>query len=435
MIPQFLIIIFYLVASSCSAMEPETNIDAAKMALAKQHGLIGYAIKQIGITYNEDGSVCNSPLPNLITDRIIEYIKYAIAQNLKFEKIIPNPFTMYGMPKPGDTTLSYIDFIRNKFYLSMAHNPCKPELAAGLREKIVIWDLKNNTHADLTPPSPGTSYAKTIEPGIEHLAYNPQGTQLASVSNVDYTIHIWDLTTQNIILSKKLTDSIYQLLFNHDGTKLIVGTYSKFVIWDIKTNTYQLKTVQTIPTGTVCSPDGRTIASSINTDITLWDLKSKLNETTPAEHSLNSLAFNNNGTQLVSASIHTFTERFNRLKKELQPPLTLDNDTLISQIIYCSKLNKYFILTTKNSIISIDPDKFIIDNEKQLMPTARGEQLLQSRFNKDGSKLTQIISVSRPETSHIKYYDLTPDLNSYTIEQLLAIKHQQETSSKNKDPL
>ena len=69
------------------------------------------------------------------------------------------------------------------------------------------------------------------------------------------------------------------------------------------------------------------------------------------------------------------------------------------------------------------------------MPTARGEQLLQSRFNKDGSKLTQIISVSRPETSHIKYYDLTPDLNSYTIEQLLAIKHQQETSSKNKDPL
>ena len=142
MIPQFLIIIFYLVASSCSAMEPETNIDAAKIALAKKYGPTGYLVKQLGITYNPDGSVCNPRFDDSITDRIIEYIKYAVAQNLKFEKIIPNPFTMYGMPKPGDTTLSYIDFIRNKFYLSMAHNPCKPELAAGLREKIVIWDLQ-----------------------------------------------------------------------------------------------------------------------------------------------------------------------------------------------------------------------------------------------------------------------------------------------------
>ena len=84
-----LLILF--VISSCYAMEPETHIVLDKMALVKQHGLIGYTIKQIGITYNPDGSVCNPPLPNLFTEQIIEYVKYAEAHGLKKIVItIPN---------------------------------------------------------------------------------------------------------------------------------------------------------------------------------------------------------------------------------------------------------------------------------------------------------------------------------------------------------
>lgn len=258
----------------CHAMEPEDRIDPAKMALVKRYGLTGYIIKQLGITYNDNGSVRSFPLPGQITDQIIENIKRAEAQGLQsFILNIPNPSDYFTKNKTStsveklrasgyswlmqnigqympqswqsDYSQKQDHFNANRHYTGAIINPCRPEIAAATITDIVLWDLIN-------PYRPVPTILPFDMANINSFAYNPTGSQIAISRHG--SIKICDLETKKVVSTEVPVQHAigftYSLLFSHDGNKLIAyrndGETGRVNIYDVTKKTWSFKTIDRI---------------------------------------------------------------------------------------------------------------------------------------------------------------------------------------------
>ena len=66
--------------------------------------------------------------------------------------------------------------------------------------------------------------------------FNHDGTKIVSGS-YDKTIRVWNVDTGECILTLKgHTWSVYSVVFNHDGTKIVSGSYDNTIrVWNVDT--------------------------------------------------------------------------------------------------------------------------------------------------------------------------------------------------------
>jgi WD40 repeat protein len=158
---------------------------------------------------------------------------------------------------------------------------------------------------ELVPTLTGHSSGHTN--GVNCVAFNPDGTLLASGSN-DQTIKLWDVAaTREKATLKGHAHWVLSLAFSPDGTLLASGSHDKTVkLWDVKTGEDKatLKGHISGVNSVGFSPDGTLLASaSQDGTIKLWDVKTGHNKATLKGHTgwVNSVAFSPDGT-LASAS-------------------------------------------------------------------------------------------------------------------------------------
>lgn len=200
--------------------------------------------------------------------------------------------------------------------------------SGGNDHTIKIWDLSphNNLNQDHSINSERSTYLKSTLTehlgAIYALAFLPNQNLLISGS-ADWTIKIWDLSTNQVIKTLEgHQGSIRALAVSPDGHTLVSGSTDGTVrVWDLKTLTLQHTLIgHTDLVRTVAiSPDGQLIASgSWDKTIKLWtlspqtkaDLKNHHQSNSPKligtltghQEYINSLAFTPDGQMLISGS-------------------------------------------------------------------------------------------------------------------------------------
>ena len=155
-----------------------------------------------------------------------------------------------------------------------------------------------------------TADLKDILVGHEHnvhgLAFSPSGKILASAGS-DGTIRLWDVNTRETLKTIAVFGGgIDQVAFSPSGDILVSsGRNSPIEFWDVNTGEH-LKSItpQKITHAIAFSPDGRTLASSHQTEINLWNVDTgELTETfTGHTDYIYPIVFSPDGKTLISGS-------------------------------------------------------------------------------------------------------------------------------------
>ena len=71
---------------------------------------------------------------------------------------------------------------------------------------------------------------------VTSVGFNHDGTKIVSGS-YDKTIRVWNVDTGECILTLKgHTDGVRSVVFNHDGTKIVSGSYDNTIrVWNVDT--------------------------------------------------------------------------------------------------------------------------------------------------------------------------------------------------------
>lgn len=235
-------------------------------------------------------------------------------------------------------------------------------------------------------------------------AYNPQGTLRADAEH--NRIRVCDLQTNNVFLSRKVTGPVYEVIFNHDGTKLVISLYESLMyVLDISTRKLS-ETMIDHPHALeiVRSPDGKTFASvslleDESSSVALWNLKDQevdcLDTLQDVMHRC--LAFISDGTQLVvgrhdgNINIWDLKNRICKLVQYSPKPHSIDAK---GQIAYCARTNTLFSAPDKWTSKLNSIDSFDLKTNKirfNLVPLVKTDKVLEYTFSDDGSKLAQIV--------------------------------------------
>jgi hypothetical protein len=379
-----------------------TKKPLTSMELAKRYGYIGCLIKQIGTTYNEDGTSNNYQFPELVTDLIIEFVKDDLFKKIPLEKLTRPPLN-FEIPVKG-----YLQVV--------AHNPIKPEIALAA-QNLVLWNIENNSSYEL--PLIDKPSRRTV---FDLLAYSPQGKllvgELWTTSEKQNQIYIWNLTTKQITHSIKelLPDTI---LFTHDENQLVIDNYENIVIWDLTTNKL-LKTSLSSRNGPghtrahiTRSLNGKIFAHTNEHGIVLWNLNDASEIKLISGRSNGSISFGRDETQRLYACGHSiFIDTDNEVQPHPEPIMT---NGKIDKLIYCPRIGKYFFTTEasrhsehfKLNLLDLNSHKELISRDKYIRHI----------FSDDGSKLVLFDNI-KYTIVEITYIDLVPDLNKFTIDQL-----------------
>ncbi len=170
--------------------------------------------------------------------------------------------------------------------LSVAFNPDHTLLASGGSDhQVILWDLKALT--DLRPAvADDRQLSYKILSGhqdaVQSLAFNPQGSLLASGSD-DASVILWDIKKgEKIQVIRDHQDAVKSVAFNPDGTFLASGSFDGTVrLWSIsqwgREPAAASKTLQS-PAHHIWSvafnPDGHfLLASSSENMLVRWDLQ------------------------------------------------------------------------------------------------------------------------------------------------------------------
>ena len=160
---------------------------------------------------------------------------------------------------------------------------------------ISLWDVPTLELVGSFEEQPGDTWSQNH--AVSSIAFSSDGTILASGSHYDYTVRLWDVTTQRQIAlllendGNEEDEAVNAVAFSPDSAILAsAGDDAKIRLWDVKTQT-QIDVLDT-STGTVSSiafrPDGKTLASlsgleqyrrtwqkSGDMSVRLWDVKTR----------------------------------------------------------------------------------------------------------------------------------------------------------------
>ncbi len=150
---------------------------------------------------------------------------------------------------------------------------------------------------------------------INHLAFNPDGTTIASASD-DGTIKLWNLQGELICTLSGHTQSVNHLAFNPDGTTIASASDDSTIkLWNLQGELlHTLSDHNGWVNHLAFSTDGTTIASagSIDRTIKLWDIQGESLHTLSGHTGwINHLAFSTDGTTIISASDDGTIKRWN----------------------------------------------------------------------------------------------------------------------------
>jgi WD40 repeat protein len=186
---------------------------------------------------------------------------------------------------------------------SVAFSPDGTTLASVSEGTITLWDLELGEQR--------VSHGDGDGGVITQIRFNPDGRSLAAV--VDRKrILVWELETGAHMWSFSTNDVVAQIVFSADGQYLAShGSGPRITLWDIRSGQRHL--TLTTPDGTsiaslAFSPFGGTLASAeVNGNITLWDPKLGQPKQFLFGHkdTVSDFAFNPDGTRLASGGLDT----------------------------------------------------------------------------------------------------------------------------------
>jgi WD40 repeat protein len=399
---------------SCKAMESNEQVSSlnddsttkplTSMELAKQYGYIGCLIKQIGTSNN-------AQLPELVTDLIIKFVKDDLIKSIPQEKMGKLIFEQ-------TFTIPIHDWIH-----SLDHHPMKSEVALGTKNRVVLWDIEKARSDELTINASSQSPAYMM-----HLKYSPHGKLLAGATKTD--LSIWDLTTRTVTHS--MPGIVNDMLFTPDETQLVIGTDQRIIIWNLLFNTFketsfEIKLGDSQKLHITCSSDGTTFAHNNAHGIIVWDFHhASIIKQIDYDKPQGSIAFGHDKTQRAYALRNKILMDTDEVQNNASAP-----NRKIGMLIYCSLINKYFLinqnfLTVKITSLYYGPpiEEFDLqtfdphDNSFNLLK--KFYNLNQYTFNNNGTKLAILYQPVKEKiiTTQITHVDLFPD---FTIEQLRAM--------------
>ncbi len=337
----------------CHAMESEIpqqtiqhngipKIDKKRMALVKKYGEAGifaYTVWQVFEKYKLDKQSY---------DRIIKLI-FNLPEDLVIEKKIPDYLDIGNMGR-------------------LMHHPHNKH----------VWVFSDNRNLSQYDLIRGEFFGH--ENSVYRFAYNPQGTLCAYATEYPswlyrYQLHVYDLKTNNKIFTSVFCKHIQEMVFNHDGTKLVISEYNQPFIKVLDIASKELSNTAIDESYWRCiirSPDGKTFASASTDMVALWNLQDqKIEYIGVPERPIRyqSLAFNSEGTSLGA----------------------LQDDGNIKIWDLNNKKNKSYRIIRPNEnwlAVKTIPD---LDRETIPSPEEKPGTVLKSALSDGGSMLAQII--------------------------------------------
>jgi WD40 repeat protein/DNA-binding SARP family transcriptional activator len=154
----------------------------------------------------------------------------------------------------------------------------KLSLSQGSSELIALLAVRS-MNTQYTPQGDGTlvaasklNYPRQLFVGhsadLTHVAYSPDGKYVLSGSN-DKTARLWDARAGKEIQQFVHMDGVDTVAFSPDGSYILTSTWDKTTrLWDAKSG----KEIRQFEGGGAAySPDGKTIVTSSDNSVSLWD--------------------------------------------------------------------------------------------------------------------------------------------------------------------
>jgi WD40 repeat protein len=204
-------------------------------------------------------------------------------------------------PETGWRIEQFLDF--PGFAKAVAFSADGRTLAAGGNlPGIHLWDLKSHTS------EPTRTLAVPIR-RVNHVLFSPDGKTLAVTTDLDGTIVLWDLATQQQRVVLHHPSPVACLAFSPDGRWLATTGRDDWsiVLWDLQSGSRRtLLERGTGPTVALAfSPDGALLASAgfVEHHVRVWELATQRVCRVLAGHArpVNSVAFSPDGSLLATA--------------------------------------------------------------------------------------------------------------------------------------
>jgi WD40 repeat protein len=185
---------------------------------------------------------------------------------------------------------------------TVAFSPDGKLLASGGGElnspdEVKVWDADTGKHL--------FSFAQAK--GIHHLAFHPDGRNLAGVVTYSDTLKVWDLAERRERFAVQAAPRPRRVTYDADGRRLFTGSFPDVEVWDAATG-QRLKVLRGHTSdvgGIACSPDGRRLATcGYDQTVKLWDLETGQEVLSLDAHSdgIWGVLFTPNGRRLISCS-------------------------------------------------------------------------------------------------------------------------------------
>ena len=319
-------------------------------------------------------------------------------------------------------------------------------VAAGRDSAIYIWNLSSKECITKI-------YNFDIHYGVNVVKFSLDGKTVISGGmylNEEHEyipgLSVWDRDTGQHLFSRDTKDSVYDISFSNDGTKLATIEYNHIHIWETD-NYNQLKCIgyRTKRNNALCSknvvfsPNGDIIASSSDETIHIWEIESgkQIQYIRPHNSGVVSIAFSVDGKYIFSGGkdgiIHKWDIQSGNIIKEFNSHKGKTNDIKISsngkyivsagddQIIKlldieCDKPLFTFNLPSDHD--EIDNFHFDIQDDYQIRINKNGNiELLDTKFNNIIKTISRENQYSSPykAISIDKALEVTYDLDENSL--------------------